>query len=160
MQTLKNIVQKKIIKIQRLDSEADYELYSPNAIVFTISDFNNKLVLSIVNNGISCDIKAMTDKEIENEFGLEFNEHILNDLKTDDELNHFLNEKITDIKVAQFLQTEIKGENFVIKQEKYAGLKIVTKNHKLLFYNNYGGWIDIDDSIVELPNPDRWQWTN
>ena len=160
MQTLKHIIDKRILKIQRLDSQTDYEFYSPNAIVLTLSDLDNKLVLSIINDGISCDIKVMSDSDIENEFGLKFKEQIFNDLKKDDELNYFLNEKITDIKIAEFLQTEIKGENFVIQQEKYAGVKIETKNHSFLFYNNYGGWIDINDNVVELPNPDRWQWTN
>jgi hypothetical protein len=160
MQTLKHIIDKRILKIQRLDSQIDYEFYSPNAIVLTLSDLDNKLVLSIINDGISCDIKVMSDSDIENEFGLEFNEQTLNDLKKDDELNYFLNEKITNIKIAEFLQTEIKGENFVIQQEKYAGVKIETENHSFLFYNNYGGWIDINDNVVELPNPDRWQWTN
>ena len=123
---------------ERLDSLTDYEFYSPNVIVLTLSDLDNKLVLSIINDGISCDIKVMSDSDIENEFGLEFNEQILNDLKKDDELNYFLNEKITDIKIAEFLQTDIKGENFVIKQEKYAGVKIETENYSFLFYNNYG----------------------
>ena len=125
-----------------------------------MSDLGNKLVLSIMNDGISCDIKVMSDSDIENEFGLEFNEHILNYLKKDDKLIYFLNEKITDIKIAEFPQTEIKGKNFVIQQEKYAGVKIETKNHSFLFYNNYGGWININDNVVELPNPDRWQWIN
>lgn len=159
MQTLRHLIGKKITKIQRLDSQTDYEFYSPNAIILTLSDLDNNLVLSIINDGISCDIKVMSDLDIENEFGLEFNEQILNDLKTDDELNYFLDEKITNIKIAEFIQTEIKGENFVIKQEKYAGVKIETENHNLLFYNNYGGWIDINDNVVELPNPDRCQWT-
>ena len=160
MQTLKHIIDKRIIKIQRLDSQTDYEFYSPNAIVLTLSDLDNNLILSIINDGISCDIKLMSDSDIENEFGLEFNEQILNDLRKDDELKYFLNEKITDFKIAEFNQSEINGENFVIKQEKYAGIKIETENHNFLFYNNYGGWIEIDDNVVELPNPDRWQWIN
>lgn len=160
MQPLKYIIDKRIIKIQRLDSQTDYEFYSPNAIVLTLSDLDNYLVLSIINDGISCDIKVMSDSDIENEFGLEFNEQILNDLRKDDELNCFLNEKITDLKIAEFHQSEFNRENFVIKQEKYAGIKIETQNHNFLFYNNYGGRIDINDNVVELPNPDRWQWTN
>jgi len=160
MQTLKHIIDKRIIKIQRLDSQTDYEFDSPNAIVLTLSDLDNNLVLSIINDGISCDIKLMSDSDIENEFGLEFSEQILNDLRKDDELKFFLNEKITDFNIAEFNQSEIDGEKFVIKQEKYAGIKIETENHNFLFYNNYGGWIEIDDNVVELPNPDRWQWIN
>lgn len=160
MQTLKHIIDKRIIKIQRLDSQTDYEFDSPNAIVLTLSDLDNNLVLSIINDGISCDIKLMSDSDIENEFGLEFSEQILNDLRKDDELKFFLNEKITDFNIAEFNQSEIDGEKFVIKQEKCAGIKIETENHNFLFYNNYGGWIEIDDNVVELPNPDRWQWIN
>jgi len=60
-----NLIDKKIIKIQRLDSQTDYEFFSPNTMILTLNDLDNRLVLSIVNDGISCDVKAMSDTDIE-----------------------------------------------------------------------------------------------
>ncbi len=158
MLILQDILNRKIIKIQRLDTRSDYELDSPNVIVLTLSDSDNKLVISIVNDGISCDIKVMPETDIENEF--DFTEQCLNDLRKEDDLSLFINEIIKDVKIAEFIHPEIKGEDFVIKQDKYAGVKIETENHDFLFYNNFGGWIVVDDEVMELPNTDRWQWMN
>ena len=158
MTTFDNIIEKTIINIQRLDSEADYEFYSPYAIIFTLENQNEKLIISATNDGSSVDIRMTSDKQIEEDYGLEFIEHTLNDLKKDDELYSFIGDKIQSIRVAEYLLQEIKGADFIIKQGKLAGIELKTEGHKLLFQNNYGGWCDIDDDIVELPNQDRWQW--
>src|SRR5690606_34896016 len=91
-------------------------------------------------------------------YGLEFGEHILNDLQKEDELNVFVGEKIQLIRVAEYVQSEIKGPTFVIKLGKLAGIELKTERHRLLFQNNQGSWCDIDDDVVELSNPDRWRW--
>ena len=100
----------------------------------------------------------ISDEQVEDEYGLEFGEHILNDLKKDDELNAFVGEKIQLIRVAEFIEPEIKGPDFVIKQGKLAGIEFKTETHKLLFQNNNGSWCDIDDDVVELADPERWRW--
>ena len=158
MTTFDNIIEKTIINIQRLDSEADYEFYSPYAIIFTLENQNEKLIISATNDGSSVDIRMTSDKQIEEDYGLEFIEHTLNDLKKDDELYSFIGDKNQSIIFAEYLLQEIKGADFIIKQGKLAGIELKTEGHKLLFQNNYGGWCDIDDDIVELPNQDRWQW--
>lgn len=152
-----NIIAKKILNIQRLDSEADYEFYSPYAIILTLDKQTEKLIISATNDGSSVDIRVTSDEQIEKDYGLEFNEHILNDLKKDDELYSFIGDKIQIIRVAEYILPEIQGPDFVIKQGKLAGIELKTEGHKLLFQNNYGGWCDIDDD-AELSNQDRWQW--
>ena len=158
MTTFNNIIEKNILNIQRLDSDADYEFYSPYAIILTIDGQTERLIISATNDGYSVDIRMASDEQIENDYGLVFNEHTLNDLKKDDELCEFIGDKLQSIKIAEYILPEITGADFVIKQGKYAGVELKTEGHKLLFQNNFGGWCDIDDDIVELPNQDRWKW--
>ena len=158
MNSFDNIIGKRITKIHRIDSQSDYEFYSPYALVLTLEQLDEKLVLTATNDGISSDIRFSKDFDIEDDFGLEFNESILNDLKPDDELNQFRNQKIKELRIAEFIEPEIEGDGFLIKQGKLAGIELITYKNKILFRNNYGGWIDIDDDVVELPNPDRWKW--
>ncbi|MFZ6052057.1 hypothetical protein [Halocola ammonii] len=158
MKPFDNIKGKRIVKIQRIDSQADYEFYSPYALVLTLEQLNEKLILTATNDGTSTDIRLSNDHDIEGDFGLEFNESILNDLKPDDELNQFEYQKIKELRVAEFNEPELQGNGFIIKQRNIAGIELKAEKNKLLFWNNHGGWVDIDDDVDELPNPDRWNW--
>lgn len=158
MNTFDNIIEESILNIQRLDSEADYEFYSPYAIILTLDNQTEKLIIFSTNDGSSVDIRMISDEQIEEDYGLEFNEHILNDLKKDDELCSFIGGRIQTIRVAEYILSEITEPDFVIKQGKFAGIELKTDGHKLLFQNKYGGWCDIDDDVVELPEQDRWKW--
>jgi|GEM_PF-2489901 len=149
---------KRITRIQRIDSEKDFRYCAPYALVFTLDDLDEKLVLRASNDGTSADIALLNDLDIEGDFGLEIREGILNDLRPEDELNQFHNQKIEEIRIAEFMEPEILGEGFSIKQGKIAGIELKTERNKILFQNNHGGWIDIDDDVVELPNPTRWKW--
>lgn len=158
MTTFNNIVGKKITNIQRLDSDAEYEFYSPYAIILTLDNQTEKLIITATNDGSSVDIRMTNVEQIEEDYGLEFSEHILNDLKEDDELCSFVGDRIELIRLAEYILPEITGPDFVIKQGKFAGIELKTEQHKLLFQNNYGGWCDIDDEVVELSKQGRWQW--
>lgn len=158
MNTFDNLIGLKILAIQRLDYQTDYEFYSPYAIILTIDFQKEKLIISAMNDGSSVDIRLTTDQQIESDYGLEFSEYVLNALKSQDELCKFIGDTIQSIKIAQYLLPEIVGTEFILHQGKFAGVNFKTKSHKLLFQNNYGGWCDIDDDVVELPNKERWKW--
>lgn len=158
MTTFNNIVGKKITNIQRLDSNAEYEFYSPYAIVLTLDNQTEKLIITATNDGSSVDIRLTSDEHIEEDYGLEFGEHILNDLKDDDELRSFIGDRIKLIRLAEYILPEITGPDFIIKQGKFARIELKTEQHKLLFQNNYGGWCDIDEEVVELSKQDKWKW--
>ncbi|MFM7023458.1 MAG: hypothetical protein ACKOXB_10800 [Flavobacteriales bacterium] len=151
------LIGKEILKIKRIDKEIDYEFPSPYAIIFTLSETDKELVLS-ANNEASSDIYFSTEREIELDYGLEFDEIKLNNLKPQDELNHFLNEKIQSIRIAEYYENEIQGNGFIIKQGVVAGIEIKTNKHTLLFYNDFGGRIHFDDEYARLPNEERWFW--
>ena len=158
MNCFENILEKRITSIQRLDTSADYEFHSPYAIIFTIEGQTEKLIISATNDGTSVDVRLTTDQQIESDYGLEFSESILNALKNEDELSKFIGDTIESIKIAEYISQEIAGVDFVIQRGKFAGVDLKTKEHKLLFHNNYGGWCDIDDNIAELPNKDSLRW--
>ncbi len=158
MKTFDNIIGRKINKIQRIDSQVDYEFYNPNALILILEQLNEKLILTATNDGTSTDIRLSNDFKIEEDFGLELGEHVLNDLKPEDELNKFRNQKIEELRIAEFLEPEILGDGFVIKQGKVAGIELKTEKNKILFQNNYGGWIDIDYDVVEITNKNSWKW--
>ena len=158
MKQIDNIIERRISKIQRIDSQVDYEFYAPYALIFTLEQLDEKLVLTATNDGTSTDIRLSNDSNIERDFGLEFGESILNDLKPEDELNQFRNQKIEELRIAEFLEPEILGDGFLIKQRKIAGIELKTEKNKILFQNNYGGWIDIDNDVAEIPNKNKWKW--
>lgn len=158
MTTFDNIIGRKIIKVQRIDSRQDYDFYAPLALVFTIGQLPEKLILSALDDGTSTDIRFMSDKNIDRNFGFEFNEGFLNDLKPKDELNELNNKIINRIRIAEFIEPQILGNGFLINQGKFAGIEIIAEGTTLLFKNNSGGWIDINDDVSELPNPERWKW--
>jgi|SRR5699024_8870869 len=158
MSVFDNIIGKKILNIQRLDSEVDYEHYSPYAIILTLANQNEKLIVSAINDGSSVDIRMTSDDQIENDYGLEFGELFFNELKENDELNSFIGNKLKELKIAEYISPSIKGTDFIIKQGKYAGIELKTETHKLLFQNQYGGWCTIDEEKVELTNKHRWRW--
>ena len=158
MNAFDNILGRQILTIQRLDSDVDYEYYSPYAIILTIENETAKLIISATNDGNCVEIRMTTEDQIEKDYGLEFSEHILNELKSDDELLSFIGDKIELVKIAEYNVPEITGSDFVIKQGKYVGVELKTEKYKLLFQNNYGGWIDIDDNVADLNNKDRWNW--
>ncbi|RDC65966.1 hypothetical protein [Adhaeribacter pallidiroseus] len=158
MNSFEHLIGKIITKIQRIDFQSDYEFYSLYAIILSLESQIDKLVLAATNDGNAIGIKLTTEFSIETDFGLDFSEYVLNGLKAADELNQFVNQKIKNIRIAEFLEPVIEGNGFLIKQGMIAGVEVKTEKHKLLFKNIYGGWLDIDNDLAQLPNPERWRW--
>ena len=157
MKWFDNFINRPIVKILRLDKEEEYEPYQPYAI-FLMFDTIAGLLVSIINDGNSIQIGAANLTEVYEDYGIEFNETILNELKLDDELNMFVGQSIKKIKVGIYDSDEIKGDTFIMKQGKYAGVIIVTDKNKFTFYNDLGRHLYIDDEI-QFPNSKRWTLT-
>jgi hypothetical protein len=152
-----NFLNKPIIKILRIDSEADYEYYQPYAIIL-ILDNETGLLISCSNDGNSIQVSASTLNEIYDDNGIEFNESVLNELKPTDELTKFVGQTIRKINVGLYNDEEVVGGNFIIKQGKYSGIILSTNNNNFTFYNQVGGHLWIDDDS-EFPNKGRWTMT-
>lgn len=158
MTFFKHIIGQKIKNIQRLDTEDDYEFYFPYAIILTLDNITEKLIISATNEGSSVDIQLASDEQIVEFYGIESSEHILNELKKEDELCLFIGNTIQFIRIAEYFLPEIYGANFIMKQGKFAGVELKTDKHKLLFQNNSEALCYIDDDVVEISNQDRWRW--
>lgn len=154
-----NLIGREITEIYRLDSEINYDAYSPYAIIFTLSGITEKLVFSITNSR-SIKAEVSRNKYIAKEHGLEFDELILNEMNEDDELSLFIGERIKRIRLARYNSTGIEGIGFVIQQGEYAGVELQTTIHTLLFQNKYneGAWCDMDDDLAQIHDKDRWHW--
>ena len=53
MNALDNLIGRKILAINRLDNQVDYEFFSPYAMILTIDGQNEKLIISATNDGSS-----------------------------------------------------------------------------------------------------------
>jgi hypothetical protein len=158
MNAFGHVIGRKVVSIQRTDSEEDYEFYTPYSVIISIDQIEEKLVLSILNDGSSVDVKFMSVQDIETDFGLEWNEQWLNELKQSDELNSLCGERIAKIRLAEYLEQDIQGDDFIITQGRLAGVELRTENHKILLRNTKGGWLEIDEKETDFPNPERWRW--
>jgi hypothetical protein len=151
----KKFANRTIIKIFRIDPLDDYDLYSPNGIFFMFDDIQGLLIAA--NEQSSVTIEASTFSEVYSQFGIEYCEADLNELKPEDELNAFLSHSFTAIKTAEYTDRVISGTNFIIKQGQYAGVVLETNEGlKLTFYQiDSVPFVWFGDEI-EFPNKGRW----
>ncbi len=158
MNSLQHLIGKRIVAIQRIDFDTEYDYSSPYAIIFTLEGQAERLVVSAVNNNYAVDIRVTNANWIAEDYGLEFGECLLNTLKKDDELCSFIGDNIQSIRVAEYNSIELKGKSFIIRQGKYSAVDLRTEKHRLLFQNDNGVWCDIDDFTVEPENKSRCEW--
>jgi hypothetical protein len=154
MKWFDSFINRPIVKILRIDSEEDYDFFEPFAL-FIMFDESNGLLLGAFNDGNSIQIESSTLNNVSEDYGIDYSERILNELKAEDELNHFIGQTIKTIKVGEFISDEIRSESFIIKQGKYAGIVIESDRNKFIYYNESGGHLFVDEDL-EFPNPQRW----
>ena len=156
MTVFDHYVGQKIKEIIRIDSEEDYEFFHPLGIFLKFNE--NEGLFFVVRGPKAIDIRTSNYQELYDDYGVEYSESIINDLKTDDELNKLKGEKIKGLKIGCYNNKEIKGDNFVISNGKYSGLIIETENHFIVFYAEFGGHLSVDDE-VDIPDSERWSWS-
>ncbi|MFT4780033.1 MAG: hypothetical protein ACI923_002576 [Flavobacteriales bacterium] len=151
-----NIVGQTIISVLRQDYERNYEFQSPLGIYLLTSE-QDGLYLGILNDGTSVNVERMNTEQLNEYCGTEYLESHLNELHVDDELNSIIGEQISTIELAEYKTEEIEGNNFIVKQGKYAGIRILTTSNELTFYNSDGCtlWMNLD---MEIPNENRCNW--
>jgi hypothetical protein len=154
MKWFDSFINRPIVKILRIDSEEDYDFFEPFAL-FIMFDESNGLLLGAFNDGNSIQIESSTLNNVSEDYGIDYSERILNELKAEDELNHFIGQTIKTIIVGEFISDEIRSESFIIKQGKYAGIVIESDRNKFIYYNESGGHLFVDEDL-EFPNPQRW----
>jgi hypothetical protein len=149
-----NIIGKTITSVVRHDMEEDYEYISPlGVLLVTAEQFG--IYFGSLDSGVN--IELMNYAELKEYSGEEYSESFLNEPRTDDELRLLINEQITAIEIAEYENDKLTGDNFVIKQGTYAGIRIRTNLNELTFYNESQGviWMNME---MDIPNKNRWKW--
>ena len=145
-----------IYSVVRQDQEEDYEFFSPLGIYLRTSE-QEGIYFGVANDETSVNIELINYEQLYELSGAEYSETCLNELRTEDELNSLIGEHITGIMLAEYKTEKLEGNNFVIKQGKYAGICILTTSNELTFFNDFGGqaWMNMN---YEIPNKQRWKW--
>jgi hypothetical protein len=151
-----NIIGRTIKSIVRQDERENYEFFSPLGIYMQTSE-QEGIYLGVLNDGTSVNVEQMNFEQLYELSGVEYFESFLNELRTEDELNSLIGEQITNVELAEYQSEELKGSNFMIKQGKYAGVRIRTTSNEFTFFNEFGGqfWMNMS---CEIPNKQRWKW--
>lgn len=153
-----SIIGLRIESILRRDYNENYEFFSPLGVYLRTAE-QRGIYFGVQNDGVSISIEFMTDKELEEYCGIEYLESILSTPNDGDELNLLIDEQIKSIEIARFISEELTGNNFIIRQGKYAGMRLRTTSNELTFFNQFGGnaWMNLD---YKIPNGERWEWIN
>src|SRR5690606_13175106 len=143
-----------ITTIVRQDYKEDYNFFSPIGIYLGTRD-QEGIYFGIMNDGISVNVQLMNDDQLFKDCGVDYFETYHNKLKIDDELNAMIGERISSIALAEYQTNEIESESFIMRQGKYAGIRIWTTGNELTFFNKLGGqvWMNMN---FEIPNNHRW----
>lgn len=151
-----NLIGRTIISVVRQDFEQNYEFQSPLGIYLRTSE-QDGLYLGVLNDGTSVNVQLMNEDQLNEYCGTEYLESHLNELLHDDELNSLIGEQISTIELAEYQTEEIEANNFVLKQGKYAGIRIRTTSNELTFYNTQSGnlWMNLE---MDIPNENRCNW--
>jgi len=150
------LIGRTINSVARQDIEQNYEFESPLGIYLRISE-QEGLYFGVLSDGTSVNVELMDENQLNEYCGTEYLESHLNELLDDDELNSLIGEQITTIELAEYEAEEIEGNDFVLKQGKYAGIRIRTTSNELTFYNSEAGnlWMNLD---MDIPNENRCKW--
>lgn len=151
-----NIIGRTITSVIRQDFERSYEFQSPLGIYLRTSE-QDGLYLGVLNDRTSVNVELMTENQLNEYCGTEYLESHLNKPLDEDELNSLVGEQISTIELAEYEEEKIEGNNFVLKQGKYAGIRIRTTSNELTFYNSEAGnlWMNLD---MDIPNEKRCKW--
>ncbi len=151
-----NLIGRTIKSVVRQDFEQNYEFQSPLGIFLRTSE-QDGLYFGVLNDGTSVNVERMNEHQLNEYCGIEYLKSHLNELLDEDELNSIVGEQISSIELAEYITEKIEGDNFVLQQGKYAGIRILTTSNELTFYNSEAGnlWMNLE---MEIPNEKRCNW--
>jgi hypothetical protein len=134
MNTFEQLIGRKILKVFRIDKKEDYEFGFPLALFLQL-DQNWGLLIGQDSNHNTTTLSNTTLESVRNDFGTDYDETSLNELKPIDRLNSLVGQTIKSIKVGEFNHDKSLGDNFLIKPGQYAGVILEVDNQKLtIFY--------------------------
>lgn len=79
-------------------------------------------------------LRYMPIENLREEYGVNWGESCLIELEPSDRLNKLIGQTIQSIKVGQFKKSKLRGGNFIIPANEYAGVVIQTISESIAFY--------------------------
>lgn len=151
------IIGQTVTAVFRQDPQQDYDFMSPLGLYLIVSDHDG-IYLGVAGDETSVNVELMDSAHVNEHCGVRYLESVLSRPRDEDELTALVGEQITSIELAEYTSDELTGANFIIKQGRYAGIRILTTSNELVFFNQFGGqlWINMN---YEIPNKGRWTWT-
>jgi hypothetical protein len=150
-----DIIGKKIFGVTRVDGHNDYDIYYPLGLFIDLGE--ERGLYFGISRDKSINIDLLNKEELNETSGAEYFESDLNELRPNDELKQLVGQTILELRIADFNSRTIKGETFELLLGRIAGIKLKTDEHELVFYNENGGHLLINDGD-ELPHKERWTW--
>ena len=157
--TFEQLIGRQVFKIFRLDSGEDFPALSfPIGLFFMLEKtFGLAIYFNFYNPTLNINYSALEDFKYE--YGIEYGETVLNDLKNDDTLLKLIGQKIKAIKIGQIAKDKLLGDNFIIKADEYAGIIIEFENDKLTIFSTESGGQILFNSNQTFPNSQDWTLT-
>ena len=155
MNAFEDLIGRKIIKVLRLDAEEDYEFSFPLALFLQLGPDSGLLIGQDFNHSTTT-MNNPTLENLRNDFGTDYNETCLNELKPLDRLNSLVGQTINSIQVGEFKKDKLLGSNFVVRPGQYAGVIIVVDNQKLTIFNSGRRSEILFNSELLFPNAQSW----
>ena len=155
MNTFEQFIGREVLKVMRVDFKEDYDFAAPLAIFFLV-DKNAGLLVGQDFEHETTTVSFMTLDEVRYDYGTDYYETCLNDLKPMDRLSTLEGQIIRSIKVGEFKQEKSFGDGFTIKQGQYAGVILKIGNQKLTLFCSEKGVQLLFNSDVLFPEADTW----
>jgi hypothetical protein len=155
MNTFEQLIGRQILKVLRVDYKEDYDYSTPLAI-FLLLEKDAGLLIGQDFEHETITIGFMTLDQVRYDYGTEYYETCLNELKPLDRLNTFEGQTIRSIQVGEFNQEKSLGKNFIVKAGQYAGVIIVIGSQKLTIFNRDNITQLLFNSDTLFPEKELW----
>jgi hypothetical protein len=155
--TFEQLIGRQIKRVLRLDTGEDFPPLSFPLAIYIMLEETSGLLISFGFHNETTTMSYMTLEDLQDEHGTEWGESSLNELEPTDRLNQLVGQSIKSIKVGQFKEEKLVGDDFIIKNDQYAGVIIQTTGNSIVIYSTKeGGQILFDKD--ELPHTQQ-NWT-
>jgi hypothetical protein len=156
MNTFEQLLGRQITNVLRVDIKEDYEFDIPLALFFKLDEEAGLLIGQDLENETTT-VSFMILEDVKHDYGTEYFETCLNELKPLDRLNTLKGQTIKSIKVGEFYKEKVSAGTFVVKTGQFAGAIIEVGDQKLTVFNSDKGLEILFNSDLLFPNPQTWR---
>lgn len=157
--TFEQLIGRQVFNIFRLNSGEDFPELSYPIGLFLMLEKTSGLSIYFNFYNPTLNISYSTLEDFKYDYGIEYGESILKEIKNDDTLFKLIGQKIKEINIGQITKDKLLGENFVIKSDEYIGIIVAFENDKLTIFSTESGGQILLNSDQTFPNNQDWTLT-